>query len=198
MPNAKSVTNRRRLLLFAAANAALIVLVSVFARGSEQAHGASEPSVSILNQPATTLPRDVTAHVPLVRELADPRMARLALNQSGNRVYVVSSATETVCLVVVLATNTGATCGNPRTLGKHPAFILFPRPDGTMDVAGLASDEFQSASVAGRTSHIRNNAFLFLDADQATQLTVSGERSNQSITLPDTFAPARFAEKVRR
>jgi hypothetical protein len=169
-------------LAFIGVSVVLGLSAVILIRGSSESSGVSSFSIGVLSRAPTPLPPAI-AQLPALTQ-ANVDDARLGLDSNGARIFVVPSDNGSVCIVAVLSTNTGGTCGDLQSLTQRPAFVAFPRGGGEVDIAGIAADGFSSASAGDLSTKISGNSFWINGARGVTELTVTGPNGKQSIALP--------------
>jgi hypothetical protein len=171
---------QRRLNMIVLACVLVVVAGAAAAFVVTRASGSPPPSLSVFNNPADAFPVDIRSDTDLHQRLAQPLDARLAKTDGSDRYYVLRGQDDTVCLEkVTMSTDVGpvvsGTCGAASALANDSIFAIYPQPNGTLDVAGIAKDGFSKAAVSGRPAvAVSKNVFLIHGARPFAFLDLSG------------------------
>ena len=183
-----SVRKRFPLLISFAVGIVVGVVVTLVYRGGAKQVSAVPAEISVLRQPPTSLPRQAVN-----TELISPTEARLAIRLANVRYFVGPGSGRSsgdLCLVESKADSTATTCFARAAL-THTAVSLFsPGPDGTIDLAGIAADAFDRASMSGVSTRIVNNVFVFSHVRKADHFTVYGPQGQLRVDL-GAMSPTR-------
>ncbi len=137
--------------------------------------------LSVLRQPSRPLP----AYALRLETVSRPE-ARLAMIRENRRYFVVPGrgrAEGDLCLVVADPNSAAGTCFARTALRNTAAYIFSPGPGGTIDLAGIAADAFERASISGVSTRIVNNVFAFDHVRAADHFTVSGADGQLRVDL---------------
>ena len=156
-------------------------MVTIILSGNPKEASAVPAKVSVLRQPPTSLPPQA-----MTGEAISPAEARLAMSLANRRYYVVPASGRAhgdLCLVEAKPDSTAATCFARAALSRTAPYLFSPGPGGTIDLAGIAADAFDRASISGVSTPIVNNVFAFNHAHTADHFTVYGPQGQLRVDL---------------
>jgi hypothetical protein len=137
--------------------------------------------LSVLRQPSRPLPAYA-----LRLETVSHTEARLAMILENRSYFVVPGrgrAEGDLCLVVADPNSAAGTCFARAALRNTAAYIFSPGPGGTIDLAGIAADAFERASISGVSTRIVNNVFAFDHVRATDHFIVSGADGQLRVDL---------------
>ncbi len=164
------------------------VAVTVIHRGGPKEASRVPAQLSVLRQPPTPLPPHAVAP-----DAISPTQARLAMSLANGRYFVGPGSGRSegdLCLVEAKTDTTATTCFSRAALSHTAAFLFSPGPDGTIDLAGIAADAFDRASMSGVSTRIVNNVFVFSHVRKADHFTVYGPQGQLQVDL-GAMSPTR-------
>jgi hypothetical protein len=133
-----------------------------------------------------------------------PRKARLALDENGVRLIIVTFDKDRLCFLQKTAgLGAAATCGARSSFLSRGADLTGGRyMSGPLRVSGLVGDGITTVRTDdGRTIPVRNNVFTLSPADTVRQLTFTGPVGSFSLPFntgadaPKRFTPDRTRER---
>jgi hypothetical protein len=133
-----------------------------------------------------------------------PRKARLALDEDGVRLIIVTFDENRLCFLEETAgQGAGSTCGPRSSFLSRGADLTGARyRSGPLRVSGLVGDGIDTVRTDdGRTIPVRNNVFTLSPADTVRRLTFSGPVGTFSLPFntgaggPKRFTPDRIRER---
>ena len=176
------------LLISLAAGIVVGVAVTLAYRGSPKEASAVPVEISVLRQPPTSLPRQAVN-----AGLISPTEARLAISLANIRYFVgpgSGRASRDLCLVESKTDSTATTCFGRTALSHTAGYMFSPGPGGTIDLAGIAADAFDRASISGVSTRIVNNVFVFRHVHATDHLTIYGPQGQLRVDL-GAMSPTR-------
>jgi hypothetical protein len=177
------------LLISLGAGIAVGVAVTLAYRGGPKEVSAIPVEISVLRQPPTSLPRQAVNAAGLI----SPTEARLAISLANIRYFVgpgSGRASRDLCLVESKADSTATTCFGRAALSHTAGYMFSPGPGGTIDLAGIAADAFDRASISGVSTRIVNNVFVFRHVRATDHLTIYGPQGQLRVDL-GAMSPTR-------
>jgi hypothetical protein len=169
------------LLISCAVGIAIGIAVTLIYRGGPKDVSAVPVEISVLRQPPTPLP----AHAVNAGAIS-PSEARLAMSLAKSRYFVGPGSrpgSGDLCLVESKTDSTATTCFGRAALSHTAGYIFSPGPGGTIDLAGIAADAFDRASMSGVSTRIVNNVFVFSHVHTTDHLTLYGPRGQLQVDL---------------
>jgi hypothetical protein len=169
------------LLISLAVGIVVGVVVTLVYRGGPKQVSAVPVEISVLLQPPTSLPRQAVN-----AGLISPTEARLAVSLVNIRYFVGAGsgrASGDLCLVESKADSTATTCFARTALSHTAGYMFSPGPSGTIDLAGIAADAFDRASMSGVSTRIVNNVFVFRHVRATDHLTMYGQQGQLRVDL---------------
>jgi hypothetical protein len=164
------------------------VAVTLVYRGGPKEVSAVPAEISVLRQPPTSLPRQAVN-----AGLISPTEARLAISLGNIRYFVgpgSGRASGDLCLVESKTDSTATTCFGRTALSYTAGYLASPGPSGTIDLAGIAADAFDRASMSGVSTRIVNNVFVFRHVPATDHLTMYGPQGQLRVDL-GAMSPTR-------
>ena len=182
------VRKRLPLLISLAAGIVVGVAVTLVYRSGPKEVSAVPAEISVLRQPPTSLPRQAVNAGAI-----SPTEARLAVSRADTRYFVGPGSGRSsgdLCLVESKTDSTATTCFARAALSHTAGYIFSPGPPGTMDLAGIAADAFDRASMSGVSTRIVNNVFVFRHVRPTDHLTMYGPQGQLRVDL-GAMSPTR-------
>jgi hypothetical protein len=164
------------------------VVVTLVYRGGPKQVSAVPVEISVLLQPPTSLPSQAVN-----TGWISPTEARLAISLANVRYFVgpgSGRSSADLCLVESKTDSTATTCFARAALSHTAGYIFSPGPPGTIDLAGIAADAFDRASMSGVSTRIVNNVFLFRHVRATDHLTMYGPQGQLRVDL-GAMSPTR-------
>lgn len=176
------------LLISCAVGIGIGIAVTVTYRGGPKDVSAVPVEISVLRQPPTSLPAQAVNAGAI-----SPTEARFAMSFANSRYFVGPGSGPgrgDLCLVESKTDSTATTCFGRAALSHTAGYIVSPGPGGTIDLAGIAADAFDRASMSGVSTRIVNNVFVFRHVRATDHLTLYGPRGQLQVDL-GIMRPAR-------
>lgn len=176
------------LLISLAAGIAVGVAVTLAYRGGPKEASAVPVEISVLQQAPTSLPPQAVN-----ADFASPTEARLAITLANVRYFVGPGSGRSngdLCLVESKTESTATTCFARTALSHTAGYMFSPGPGGTIDLAGIAADAFDRASMSGVSTRIVNNVFVFRHVRATDHITMFGPQGQLRVDL-GAMSPTR-------
>jgi hypothetical protein len=176
---------RRRVVLLVislAVGVSVVVAVAVLHRAKAKEAPAFAAWMGVLRQRPTPLPAGLRLSG------FSPTEARFALVRAGRHYFVAPGSGQgsgNVCLIEMGGPSTGSsTCSTPPSRGQAETVFESPASHGAIaQLAGVAADGFDRASLNGISTHIVNNVFAFDHVRVADHFIVYGPAGKFRVPL---------------
>jgi hypothetical protein len=169
------------LLISCAVGIGIGIAFALLYRGGPKHVSAVPVEISVLRQPPTSLPAQAVNAGAI-----SPTEARLAMSLANSRYFVGPGngpGADDLCLVESKTDSTATTCFGRAALSHTAGYIFSSSPGGTIDLAGIAADAFDRASMSGVSTRIVNNVFVFRHVRVTDHLTLYGPRGQLQVDL---------------